>query len=116
MRLDYHRPLQTKDGRDVQIITFEGRDPEYPLVGYVTDDMGLYHWSATGRCFAGLPELNLINKPGIQHIRYLNFYANGAHGLHVGLNTAKSLAESAGKNNPCIARIRVTIVEGQFDE
>lgn len=45
--LDLTKPLQTRDGRPVVLITSEGRG-KYPVMGYVGDDTGPTSWTSEG--------------------------------------------------------------------
>ena len=45
--LDLTKPLQTRDGRPVTLITTQGREP-WPLVGYVGSYQDIYKWEADG--------------------------------------------------------------------
>ena len=47
MILDLDKPLQTRDGRPVTLITTAGREP-WPLAGYVAGDSILKCWKANG--------------------------------------------------------------------
>lgn len=60
--LDLTKPLQTRGGRAVELISVKGRGV-YPLVGYVGDSDAVEVWTATGRWNENKPlsALDLVN-------------------------------------------------------
>ncbi len=50
MILDLDKPLQTRDGSPVTLITTKGREP-WPLVGYIGDASIPSSWRSSGRAF-----------------------------------------------------------------
>ncbi|MBF7012514.1 hypothetical protein QUC32_22975 [Novosphingobium resinovorum] len=46
--LDFTKPLSTRDGRPVSLLTTEGRG-SYSVLGYVGDNDSLYAWTAAGK-------------------------------------------------------------------
>lgn len=55
MTLDRARPVQTRDGRPVRIVSWTEGTKEYPIVGVVEDDLGqdLYTWTSAGYFLGG---------------------------------------------------------------
>lgn len=80
--LDLAKPLQTRDGRPVTLITTKGHD-SYPLVGYIGGDYFPEMWEHDGTSaatsFSNGPS-DLINTPEKppKMVRYLNRYRGGA--------------------------------------
>lgn len=63
MALDLSKPVQTRDGRPVTIITTEGREP-WALLGYVSDDKVPRTWYSDGAVFSDAQSQNdPINAP-----------------------------------------------------
>lgn len=62
--VDFTKPVQTSDGRPVEIITTKGRAP-YPVIGYVDDNSMPISWTIRGRQYSDeSPSANdLINVP-----------------------------------------------------
>lgn len=62
--IDLTKPMQTRDGQKVNLITTEGRE-EYPLVGYVGDGIIPTAWTKEGKWWNGGGNftLNLVNIP-----------------------------------------------------
>lgn len=60
--LDLTKPLQTRDGRSVVLITSEGRG-KYPVLGYVGADTGPKSWTSEGKYQAhtGPHDEDLVN-------------------------------------------------------
>ena len=108
---DFTKPVQTRSGLPVTIITTEGR-AGYPVLGYIGDEKDLSHWSLNSHYVLDLDnKYDLINVPE-KRVGYINLFSNfTARGNY----TDKSQADrSAGQNR--IACIRVEYTEGQFDE
>ena len=63
-KLDLTKPLQTRDGRNVTLITTNGRDP-WPLVGYTGDDYGVPKvWDKNGNYIKEIDRsFDLMNAP-----------------------------------------------------
>jgi hypothetical protein len=61
--IDFTKPVQTRDGRPVEIITTKGRG-HWPVLGYIGDDADVRTWTMDG-IFAvtGAHPNNLINVP-----------------------------------------------------
>jgi hypothetical protein len=54
--LDFSKPVQTRDGREVKILCTDAKN-EYPISGLVTTDNGTQihvQWSITGQYFSGM--------------------------------------------------------------
>ena len=76
MTFDPSKPCKTKDGRFVEIITTDGREP-YPIVGYVEDTLIPWLWYRTGKRSDLSPEdHDLINipEPKLSGEVWVNFY------------------------------------------
>lgn len=81
MTLDITRPVQTRDGRPVRIITWTEGTKEYPIVGVVEDDLGevLYKWTSEGYFLKGCKaydDNDLINAPERRSL-YVNINEKG---------------------------------------
>ena len=68
--IDWDKPLQTRDGRDVRIYTTEGADTSRPVVGEVKSEHGIWvvaRWRIIGRSFMGQDPVDspgdLVNVP-----------------------------------------------------
>ena len=46
--IDFNKPVRTKSGEPVEIVTTEGREP-YPVIGYVEDSDVPECWAKDGR-------------------------------------------------------------------
>lgn len=79
MALDYTKPVQTRDGRPVTILTFSGRG-DWPIIGYISDSEYLTAWAENGKlCLdpAAQDNEDLVNVP--QHTSqtfYFRVYDN----------------------------------------
>ena len=60
-KLDLNKPLQTVDGRPVELISTKGRGA-YPLVGYIGATTNLFHWNNNGVGLY-LSDIHIINVP-----------------------------------------------------
>lgn len=65
MSIDWSKPVQTRDGRPVEIITRHGRG-RWPVVGYMDKDNYPSTWTACGMYYPGeirFACFDLINVP-----------------------------------------------------
>lgn len=113
--LDFTRPLRTKCGKSVTIISMEGRCSQ-PVLGYIGDDIVLKTWNLDGTyCDAQTPwPFDLENyEEEVEITGYLNIYPEG----HAVYNPSKELADNAANKDriACVA-IKTTYKKGQYDE
>lgn len=74
--IDFSKPVQTRDGRPVEIITTKGRGT-YPVLGYAGDSAILFTWTTDGKLLAANMEevaVNLVNVPE-PVVGWVNVYA-----------------------------------------
>lgn len=81
MTLDMTKPVQTRDGRPVRIITWTEGPDKYPIVGVVEDELGgnLYCWTSEGNFLEGCKayhDNDLINAPESKSL-YVNINEKG---------------------------------------
>lgn len=114
--LDPTKPLQTRDGRKVSLITTEGRG-DYPLVGYVGEEDTPTSWTKEGewRKRGGNFPIDLINIPEDVYV-WINVYKDKAGKLNRGGVHGSRKSADAMQDDGRISRIRVKLVEGQWDE
>ncbi len=114
--LDINKPIQTRDGRPVEILTFKGRSSRYPIVGYVGDSTDTYTWTVDGTYLVGdVKPTDLVNTSQ-KHIGYANVYlAASSEGLYnIYSYPTRDHADRMKAGNR-IACIRIEFVEGQND-
>lgn len=110
--IDFSKPVQTKEGKEVRIYTTEGMG-KYPVVGqvkYIDGDWLAVRWTLSGENQAMGGGYSLINVPE-KHVRYLNCY----HGLAACAYTDKKTADEWADQGR-IACIRIEFEDGQFDD
>ena len=107
---DFTKPVQTRSGLPVTIITTEGRGV-YPIIGYVDDSTLPAGWSKDGRDGAHYSDYSydLINIPE-KRVMLIHFYIEDDGNV---FPSEKSSSKFACKK---IASRRVEYTEGQFDE
>lgn len=119
MTIDWSKPVQTRDGRPVEIITAKARG-QYSMLGYIGDRPALWAWDRDGRWSAhSSPDVNdLINVPEEREL-WLNVYEDGEGYAHV----TRTLAENGerirvDKTIPRIACVHVKyrVGEGLTDD
>lgn len=75
--IDFTKPVQTKDGRPLEIVTIRGRG-DYPVIGFIGDSTAPSTFTADGKFFLGLENNNedLENVPAkpVEIVRYFNIY------------------------------------------
>ena len=120
MKIDFDKPVQTRDGREVRIYTTEGKTKHYPVIGELCSD-GNWHvrtWTSGGTdirwsssTVVGLKDEggDLINVPE-KHTVWINFY-RGAASLSIHHADKASADEAVTEGR--IACIEVTFTEGE---
>jgi len=103
-KIDPKRPVFTRSGEPVKIISTEGRYPGRPIVGYVGDDTELLNWSECGHFLSGPGGLDLVQPCEL----WVNIYDTCTATF-----PNKDAALRATKQP--IARIKVAYTPGQFD-
>lgn len=64
MTIDWNKPVQTRDGRRVTIVTRNGRRP-FNVIGYIGDETCINSWTERGEFFVcdGPKPIDLISAP-----------------------------------------------------
>ena len=74
MTLDLAKPIMTRDGQPVEIITTKGRYPEFPIVGYIGSSEYLELWALDGSNRNVRGRADLVNVP--EPKRVMDFWVN----------------------------------------
>ena len=103
MTLDLTKPVQTRDGRPVKLITPRERNPEFPVTGYIGTLPYVDMWTLDGRFIPERPNCHdLINIPDPKRVVdfWVNVYPLSISGVHL----SKELAEinKTGERLDCI--------------
>lgn len=107
--IDPKLPVFTRDGRPVQIITTEGRHPDFPIIGYVGVERGTTCWAADGAYVAQSSRPHPLDL--VQHREvWVNIYDES----FLAVFPTKEAAQRSTKTP--VARIRVPYTPGQFDD
>ncbi|NCX56508.1 MAG: hypothetical protein EBW87_04835, partial [Burkholderiaceae bacterium] len=48
MKLDFNKPITTRDGRKVRILCTDGPNPKFPVVGCIEGVRTVYEWRENG--------------------------------------------------------------------
>lgn len=92
--LDLSNPVFTIEGTPVTIVTTEGRDPKYPVLGYEGSAVILSKFTKDGKNKNGVERRNLTNTANaVEEPLYVNLY-DDEEGEYVGYNLY-STAENA---------------------
>ena len=106
--IDYTKPVQTRDGRPVTILSTEGRG-QYPVIGYVGKDTAMKKWSAEGNYSTdGDRTLDLINVPDRIEC-WVNVYPEHFSSPHESKEQADSVAE---KHRIACIKVEYTVGDG----
>lgn len=110
MTIDYTKPVTTRNGQKVEIITSNARCDTWKVMGYVGDSLQVDNWQLDGKYShtAEESEFDLVQKQEL----WVNVY----EGNYARAFLSKKHAEETSKTPPTIARIRVEYTPGQFDE
>ena len=109
---DFTKPVQTRSGLPVTIITTKGRG-KYCVLGFVGEDEFVTRWNIDGRidCSKVNHELDLINVPE-KRVMYVNIYRELVPFAYM----SREHADQDKYIKDRIACIRVEYTEGQFDD
>lgn len=76
-KIDFTKPVQTRDGRSVRILCTDRKSYSHEVVGLVESEEGieyLYSWSLNGKRFGLEESLNLVNVPEKKTIYQFTVY------------------------------------------
>lgn len=113
MTIDFTKPVQTRDGRAVTILTEERAHSTFPVVGLLNDEHIVTFTSEGKFVFNGREHgMYLVNVP-VKHVRkvWLNMYP-GYSGT-VAHETKESADECAPPNRIACVRVTVEFEEGE---
>lgn len=120
-QIDFTKPVQTREGCPVRILTTEANNPEYPVVGLVTGEYGdetPESWTKDGFIYVGAPAgnyMNLVQAPN-RTITYHNVYAPvvGPHPyLGEGCREPADAIDSARADFERIGLLKLTLEDGK---
>jgi len=107
--LNLSKPVETRDGRAVKLITVSGHDP-WPVVGYIEDHDKPQCWTISGKFTLGLVcNTDLVNVE-VKHVYWVNLYPDGfgyAHSSRKQADVARAVYED------CIACVKIEVKEGE---
>lgn len=74
--IDWTKPIQTKDGKPVEIITISGRLFLYPVIGYIGTETSTSTWTKDGKYMKSghRADKDLENVPPPKKVTYVNIY------------------------------------------
>lgn len=102
--LDTTRKVQTRNGRAVKIISWDGGSTEYPIVGLIDGEIQASSWPRSGRIKYNNHKYDLVNVPErIKRVVWVNIYDTWASGCHI----TKANADS----NSCDGRLACVQIE-----
>jgi hypothetical protein len=109
-KIDPDKEYQTKSGKGVTIVTVEGRDNTYPVIGYIGNDTHLAFWSIDGQNSTNDDNDNLVEVKE-KKTAWLNIYTGGRGGVFTSYSDTLLYA-----GNDLVARVKVVYEDGQFDD
>lgn len=116
--LDLTKPLRTKKGELVTIVTTEGRG-EYPVIGYIGDNDSIDRFTKEGKYYASgtTSTYDLENVPPKPLERELYVNINKVNGSlnRGGTYDSRAHADRNAHTNR-VGCMKITLVEGVFDD
>lgn len=110
MTIDTTKPLKTRDGQTVTLITANARHTGYPLVGYIGDNIELEGWTVDGLYDARVEgDLDIVQDPTTLQA-WFNCYPDGRMIRYESKEEADVTATRTR-----IACIKVQYQPGQYD-
>lgn len=115
MSIDFDKPVQTRDGRRVEIYTIAGQSKGRPVVGeYLSADHGwvVRSWTHGGHCLSEKESADdLVNVPN-QHTVWVNVFSKHGAELYYGCSHTRSDADIVFSTDR-IACVEVSFTEGE---
>lgn len=114
--IDFTKPVQTRSGIPVTILTTQVRGSRYPVIGYLGQETIFSEWTSDGRWLYSSRDPNpkdIINVPE-KRTAYVNI-VKGAKRVRL-YRTAQEAASAFDQDGPLIARVKIEYTEGQRDE
>lgn len=111
--IDFTKPVQTKDGESVEIITTNGRGM-YPVLGFIGDNDAPKSFTVDGVYYTGENfsyDLENVPEKEIEIVRYYNIYPRFTS---MGYASRAEADEAASSER--IGCKRVAFTEGEFDD
>ena len=123
MSINLNKPLRTRYGKSVTILSTEARG-KYPIIGYIEDDQDLNYWSKDG--FSDKHGPMDLENVGQTIERYLTIFKDHTTGqyyaapfLHEELIKSSKYARDMSEyqiNKTCVAQLKLAFVEGHFED
>jgi hypothetical protein len=85
-KVDFSKPVQTRDGRKVEIKFTDGRDSHYPICGYIEGDTFIQTWTSDGYFSYNRHKSpnDLVNVPEKPKPKTHKFYVNAYRDSNTG--------------------------------
>ncbi len=95
--VDFDKPVQTRDGRTVTIITTKSRAALYPVMAYIGKSDNIQNFTAEGKFYANgeVSDADIMNVP-VEITTYINVYPAG---LDACTHATRAEADSAAGIN-----------------
>lgn len=110
--LDFSKPVETLDKKPVRILSTDGPDSNFPIIGVIGDERFLSLWSKDGEHYfqtLSPSRNNLIQVPKKQKL-YLNVYRNDSGSYNFGsLYLTRSKANSLAKERNYCKTVEIEI-------
>lgn len=112
MAISLDKKYRTRTGETVRLISDQGCDEDYPIVGYVGQDCGIKYWSKQGLVYRSrTDEQDLVEAPQTTEIDFwFNVYPNGKLGDS---HRLKVTADKNGKQRIACINIKRTVTVGE---
>jgi hypothetical protein len=110
--IDFTKPVQTRDGDQVTILTLEARS-NLPVWGYIGDSVLVSGWRIDGTAPNNCSQYDLINVPE-KRTAYVNILKGAKRWRFY--RSAKEAASDKFPDELLIARVKIEYTEGQRDE
>lgn len=111
--IDFTKPIRTRDGRAVEILTTKGRG-RYPIIGNVEGDDVTISWKMDGSAYhSDMPaSTDLINVPQKYKVWANCYRSSNLHGATLRTHSSRESAD-VYKGHGRVACIQIEFAEGQ---
>ncbi len=107
--IDFTKPLKTRGGRDVTLVTTTARDTRYPVLAYLGESTSLSMYTSEGKFYfdGSESDCDLMNVPE-EIVMYMNVYPGLVH-----FPTREQADAGAGINRIGCNRV---VLQARYDE
>jgi len=115
--VDFTRPVETRDGKPVTIVTTTGRG-DYSVLAYIGNKTSPDIFTSEGKYYAAGAKSNFdlrnVEPKPVTDVVYANVYKNEDGTLRAGTSFPTPEKAEAGRCQTHVGMVKITLVEGEY--